>query len=106
MSLLNTITSLFGDNQETTLLNDYNSTVDTIQKQSLFQQVQDNFSQLNHSAKDTQHFNNAINAMGLLLSNGGLSDGVHSLMMYDHTIDVTFYKGKCVDMKTISHGSN
>ncbi len=84
--------------QEQAFKAEYNQAISNIEKQSLFQQVQDSLAQINHSERDTQHFNNAINAMGLLLSNGGLSDGVHSLMMYDHTVKVTFDKGVCVGM--------
>lgn len=93
-------TKLFNtkQSQEQAFKEEYHQAMNAIEKESLLGQVQDSLAQINHSGRDSKHFKNAINAMGLLLSKGGLQDGDHRLMMYDHTIKVVFDKGVCVGM--------
>lgn len=82
--------------QEQAFKAEHANNIANIERESLFGQVQDSLAQINHSERDSRHFKNAINAMGLLLSKGGLQDGEHTLMMYDNTIKVVFDKGVCV----------
>ena len=84
--------------QEQAFKAEHANNIANIEKESLFGQVQDSLAQINHSERDSRHFQNAINAMGLLLSKGGLQDGVHFLMLYDCSIKVTFDKCVCVGL--------